>query len=99
MKASGTAKPDAPLDDIYGRLSFAGSTGFLAAYGADQQDTRISELENSMESDEKGNILSPWIHAILFFRTDESMSPVLEASVPRGRVIKSTGAACFFSEH
>ena len=76
-------------DDIYGRLTYAGSEvpGFIST-GNSGLEPKISELESSFEEtvDEKSNIFSPWIHAILFIRTDDSLSPVLEASVPKGRV-------------
>lgn len=76
-------------DDIYGRLSFAGtdSSGYMLTYASEPLE-RVSELESSMTGsvETKAEVLSPWIHSILFFRTDESMSPVLEAQVPKGRV-------------
>lgn len=80
----------AAKDDIYGRLDFAGgdSGGFLTACDGDSAEQKLSTLESSFDATAEGSadILSPWIHAILFIRTDDSMSPVLEASVPRGRV-------------
>ena len=80
----------ATKDDIYGRLDFAGgdSAGFMTVCGGDGAEQKVSTLESSFDAvaEERADILSPWIHSILFIRTDDSMSPVLEASVPRGRV-------------
>lgn len=89
-KGKKSDKDIASTDDIYGRLSFAGATssGYIGAVTGEVPDHRMSMLETSFAEavEERPDIMSPWIHAILFFRTDDSQSPVLEASVPKGRV-------------
>jgi hypothetical protein len=80
-------------DEIYGRLAFAGpNSGYIAAVGEACPNSGMSALESSFADSVvvRSDLLSPWIHAILFFRTDDSQSPVLEALVPKGRISDDT---------
>ncbi len=71
-------------DDIYGRLTFANGNAPLIDPNV-EYGTRGS-FEESPAGEDTQFESSPWISAILFIRTDDSMTPVLESCVPAGKV-------------